>query len=169
MAQVPNVLVPFVDLKTGRITREWLLPIQSLITAPSGADFTELQDEIESLQGLGADVAALEASVAALNVPRAQQIEVDLGDLSWTGSFVVTDSSITPASRVIFWQAAGPYSGKGVRADEAELQPVSVIYADPTLGSVTVKWQTPPIVTGPIPTRLGKIGGYVKFNYQVSQ
>jgi hypothetical protein len=96
---------------------------------------------------------------------------------------------------VLVWQAPGPYTGKGTRADEAEMQPVQVVSVSPAAGSASVIWQTPPMITQSrtlddsprrdaagatfdraanqrwpdefVPRRLGKVGGNVKFSYVV--
>ena len=111
-------------------------------------------------------------------------VETNIGATEkWTGKFTITDVAITATSKVLCWQAPGPYTGKGTRADEAELQPVSVIAVEPAAGSAIVKWQTPPMVvdvplltTGIIGTnrdpqttarRLGVVRGNVKFSYLV--
>lgn len=78
----------------------------------------------------------------------ATTVEQDLGSTpTWRGRFTITDAAIGAASKVLCWQAPGPYTGKGTRADEAEMQPVSVVAVDPAAGSAVVYWETPPIVT----------------------
>lgn len=119
--------------------------------------------------------------------------EANLGTPRCRGSFQITDAKITPGSHVLAWQAPGPYTGKGSRADEAEMQPVSVICVESGSGVATVRWQTPPmIVASPIHKqgrlepigatydrldnqrrfnvamkRIGRVGGSVKFAYQI--
>jgi hypothetical protein len=92
------------------------------------------------------------------------------------------------------WQACGPYTGKGTRADEAELSRVQVVCVEPAAGSCVVTWETPPIVVmrpqipngrrdAPstaagfdprypfveiTPTRLGKVRGNHKFSYVIA-
>lgn len=125
----------------------------------------------------------------------ATTVEVDLGPAKFAGKFTITDAAITATSKVLCWQEAGPYTGKGTRADEAEMQPVQVIAVEPSTGTAVVKWQTPPMVTMTAPaepgqrrdtvgatfdrvvnqllpasfqpTRLGKVRGNVKFSYAV--
>lgn len=119
----------------------------------------------------------------------ASTVEKDLGATPvWSGKFTITDAAIGPTSKVFCWQAPGPYTGKGTRADEAELQPVQVIAVEPAAGSAVVKWQTPPMTShAPLPTigtvarvdapalrdyqtlatRLGKVRGNIKFSYSV--
>lgn len=118
-------------------------------------------------------------------------VEQDLGSTAtWRGRFTITDAAITATSKVLCWQAPGPYTGKGTRADEAEMQPVSVVAVEPATGSAVVTWQTPPSYTQElvlpdgrraapvalneqmlfptlIPKRIGKVRGNVKFSYLI--
>ena len=126
----------------------------------------------------------------------ATTVEANLG-ATWAteGRFTITDAAITGTSKVLCWQAPGPYTGKGTRADEAAMQPVQVVAVEPATGSATVYWQTPPIVVmsrvqnnvsklsaaGATfdrlhnqrwpdvfePKRIGKVKGNVKFSYMV--
>jgi len=124
----------------------------------------------------------------------ATTVETDIGSTPKAqGKFTITDAGIAPTSKVLCWQAPGPYTGKGTRADEAEMQPVSVIAVEPGSGSAVVKWQTPPMiilrpraqhgsqpVTAVIPglkdpdaiaggsaLRIGRVKGNVRFSYLV--
>lgn len=119
----------------------------------------------------------------------ATTVEVDLGSTAvFRGKFTITDATITGTSKVLCWQAPGPYTGKGARADEAEMQPVQVIAVEPAAGSAVVKWQTPPMVASVDvvpsgrrdvaivdelaqrtrrPTRVGRVRKNVKFTYMV--
>jgi hypothetical protein len=77
----------------------------------------------------------------------ATTIEQNLGSTAtWRGKFTITDAAIIATSKILAWQASGPYTGKGTMADEAELQPVSVIAVEPGTGSAVLKWQTPPML-----------------------
>lgn len=125
----------------------------------------------------------------------ATTIEVDLGTPKYEGRFTITDAGISPTSKIMCWQAPGPYTGKGTRADEAAMQQVEVIAVEPASGTATVYWQTPQMIasrqepsespvrdgqtaaafpqmtklipTPDIPTRLGRIRGNVKFSYVI--
>jgi len=125
----------------------------------------------------------------------ATTVEQDLGATPvWRGKFTITDAAISATSKVQCWQAPGPYTGKGTRADEAEMQPVQVISVAPATGTAVVHWQTPPMIANRrelsngrwhqaaapvqaiinqivpfvhIPTRIGKVRGNVKFSYTV--
>ena len=116
--------------------------------------------------------------------PTATTVEVNLGTPKWSGRFTITDAAIGVTSKVLCWQAPGPYTGKGTRADESEIQPVSIISVVPAAGSAVVHWETPLIVTfafnplmqlGKDPQaivngyakRLGKVSGNVKFSYTI--
>jgi hypothetical protein len=90
----------------------------------------------------------------------ATTVEKDLGSTpTWRGRFTITDAAIGPTSKVLVWQAPGPYTGKGTRADEAELAPVQIIMANPGSGSAVVDWQTPPMITTIIQGQSGGDGG----------
>jgi hypothetical protein len=127
--------------------------------------------------------AAPTASVTAATVETALP-------LGFEGAFTITDAAITATSAVLCWQAPGPYTGKGTRADEAAMQPVSVVSVEPATGSARVRWQTPPSYTQQvvlpngkrfaaaalneqmlfptlIPCRVGRVRGNVKFSYLV--
>ena len=122
----------------------------------------------------------------------ATTVEVNLGSSAITrGKFTITDAGIGATNKILCWQAPGPYTGKGTRADEAEMQPVSVIAVTPAAGSAVVMWETPPIVTmqqvradgnlmsptvnTDIPrtgllqaVRIGRVRGNVKFSYAIA-
>lgn len=119
----------------------------------------------------------------------ATTVEVDLGSTAvFRGKFTITDAAISATSKVLCWQAPGPYTGKGTRADEAEMQPVEVIAVEPAAGSAVVKWQTPPMIARVevVPSgrrdvaivdelaqrrglarRIGRVRKNVKFSYMV--
>lgn len=121
------------------------------------------------------------------------EVEVNLGSTpSWRGQFTITDAAISASSKVIVVQAPGPYTGKGTRADEADMIRLNC-YAIPGSGSAAVRYETfgPTITTmseikgnQPVPSantqsanpnysvpvqkRLGVVSGNVKFYYQVA-
>lgn len=114
---------------------------------------------------------------SGLSLIGAKTVEVDLGATPiWQGRFTITDAAITTASKLLVWQAPGPYTGKGTRADEADIQPIMISSVVAFNGSATVNWQTPPAYTdgaaglmglGDIDLRKGYVKGNVKFNYTV--
>lgn len=74
--------------------------------------------------------------------------EKDLGSTpAHTGTFTVTDASILATSELLVWQVQGPYTGKGTRADEAEMDDVRCI-AYPSAGAMTVRWFSDTFVKG---------------------
>jgi hypothetical protein len=145
--------------------------------------------------GVSASVAGNEATVTisggGSGGVTSTTVETNITTASWWGKFTITDAAISGTSKVLCWQAPGPYTGKGTREDEAEMQPVSVIAVEPGAGTAVVKWQTPPLITTeinarypglPLPTntkdqagwipyinkRIGKVRGNVKFTYIVT-
>lgn len=145
---------------------------------------------------IGSNLSITDATLdAAGGSASATTVEVDLGTPKFTGKFTITDAAITATSKILCWQAPGPYTGKGTRADEAEMQPVEIISVEPATGSAVVKWQTPPaygvkverqegqrrntvgatfdrVLNQRLPiafsqVRLGKVRGNVKFSYTV--
>jgi hypothetical protein len=114
------------------------------------------QGRVTAINFTGAGVvASVSANLATVTIPgggagsvTATTVEVNLGSTAvWRGRFTITDATIGATSKLLVWQAPGPYTGKGTRADEAEIQPVSIIAVNPATGSAVVYWQTPPIVT----------------------
>lgn len=121
----------------------------------------------------------------------ATTIEKDLGSTpKWSGRFTITDAAINTSSKILCWQAPGPYTGKGTRADEAEMQPVKIIAVSPASGTAIAYWETPHLTTytseprmqngaltsipkdpqavvGGFARRMGKVRGNVKFSYVV--
>lgn len=70
-------------------------------------------------------------------------VEVNLGATPVTqGSFTITDSFISTGSKILLWQAPGPYTGKGTRADEAEMDEFPKLTVLPGAGTATVKWSS---------------------------
>lgn len=173
-------------------------------TSASITDFAEaVDDRVAALLVAGSGVSltyndpANTITVTATGGPggaSATTVEANLGATALCcGRFTITDAAISASSKVMAWQAPGPYTGKGTRADEAEMQPVSVIAVVPGSGSAVVHWQTPPAYVcvpqmraGPRDPagatfdrlanqmqpvidiqRRGKVRGNVKFSYMV--
>ena len=120
-----------------------------------------------------------EVPAGGSGTPTATTVEVNLGATAKTsGKFTITDATIGPSNKVLVWQAPGPYTSKGTRADEAEMQAINVIAVEQAAGNAVVKWQTPPLVIDiPLPSvnrdlittaiRIGKAQGNIKFSYMV--
>jgi len=160
-------------------------------------NFDAIKSEFGRILGiLGIDegsAADSEAGSGAGVVGAATTVEVNIGSTAKTcGSFLITDNAITGTSKVLCWQAPGPYRGKGTRADEAELAPVRVVAVEPLAGRARVKWEVPPMIVNvalatigsPLgdgaaansgtnrpqqvtSRRIGKVRGYVNFSYAV--
>lgn len=87
-------------------------------------------------------------------------LQVDTGATSKrSGTFTITDAAIAPGTAVAVLLAAGPYTGKGTLADEAQMYPGITFSAVPGPGSALVYWSAP---------YGSALRGYVKVNYQVS-
>lgn len=70
-------------------------------------------------------------------------VEVNFGSTPvGRGRFTITDAGIGASSKVLVWQAPGPYTGKGTRADEAEMEPIKVVVSYPAAGSAVVVWES---------------------------
>lgn len=82
-------------------------------------------------------------NAASGSATTATTIERNLGSTPITqGSFTITDAAITSSSKIIIWQAPGPYTGKGTRADEAEMDEFPKLTAYPGSGTATVRWSS---------------------------
>lgn len=135
-------------------------------------------DPEEITLGTNLSMSGTTLNAAAGGAASATTVEVALGAVNFAGSFTITDAAITSGSKILCWQAPGPYTGKGTRADEASMQAVAVIAVEPAAGTARVSWQTPPLAAmrratvGALDTtwmavRLGRAGGNVKFSYMV--
>lgn len=175
-----GITIGFIEEGAALGVGRWLGPPQTPPDVRAGTNVTIVRDArgyiVSSTGGAGAS---------------ATTTEVNLGSTAtWRGKFTITDAAIGASSKVMCWQAPGPYTSKGTRADEAEMQPVKVTAVNPAAGSATVYWETPPYVgqdvfpsmhngkATSIPKdpqsvtrytnkRLGKVRGNIKFSYVV--
>lgn len=85
------------------------------------------------------------------------EVEVNLGSAKHGGKFTISGSGMTAGKPVLISQASGPYTGKGTRADEAEMDQVSVTAKVTDATTITAYW-----------TSARRVRGNFKFNYQVS-
>lgn len=98
----------------------------------------------------GDTVAGVSASGLGLST-----VEQDLGFGQMSGSFTFTaGSGLTVGKPVSLTQAVGPYTGKGDRADEAEMDRVTASGAVTSTTQITVYWQSQ-----------FPVSGNFKFNY----
>ena len=65
-----------------------------------------------------------------------------------SGSFTLTNASITPLSVLMITLAPGPYTGKGSLADEAQMYPGITFAAVPGSGSALVQWACSAVAKG---------------------
>ena len=86
------------------------------------------------------------------------QIESNLGSIPrMSGRFTVTGlNGLTVGKPVNMFQAAGPYTGKGTRADEAEMDGLIVKAVVTASDTITAYWNS-----------ATRVKGNVKFNYLV--
>lgn len=82
-------------------------------------------------------------------------IEKDLGAVALkTGSFTVTSTGLTTGKPVVVTQAVGPYTGKGSREDECEMDEIRAFGVVTNATTITVYFSTDSFIKGNI-----------KFNY----
>jgi len=141
---------------------------------PSGVEVRDegvSQGVVHSLDFTGAGVTAtVSGDTATVNVPGGgpgggltlTTVETSIGGgvPQYSGTFDITSSGLTPGKPVLIQQAAGPYTGKGDQADEAEMDQVLATAYVVNSTTIRVYWVCPP--------KGGPIRGNIKFNYAVS-
>lgn len=76
-----------------------------------------------------------------------ETVEVNLGaSPSKSGQFIISGADMEVGKAVIVQQAAGPYTGKGSRADEAVMDRVSVVASVTSPTQITAYWNSPTAV-----------------------
>jgi hypothetical protein len=157
------------------------------LQGPPGPEGEEGEEGPPGPPGLKGDTGAAGSGGSATT------FEQNLGSVPvWEGKFTRVDAAITAASKVLIWQASGPYTGKGTRADEASMDQFT-LDAEPAAGSMVVRWRSvqgfAPNYQGPtamnsfVPVAaardivyaeprggmrvLGKVRGNIKFSYVV--
>lgn len=122
-----------------------VIPIANLATgAPTGSKFIR-DDGVLAVPGGGSSVWTV--------------LEIDVGSTpKRRGTFTITNAGIAVGKPVAVLLAAGPYTGKGTLADEAQMYPGITFAAVSSAGSALVYWSAP----------LGAaVRGNIKVNYQV--
>jgi hypothetical protein len=86
------------------------------------------------------------------------QININLGyPARRNGSFTIAGISLIVGKPVNIWLARGPYSGKGVLAGEEAMYPGFIASAQVTSPTqISANWTCP-----------WRVGGLIKFNYQI--
>lgn len=93
-----------------------------------------------------------------LGNPPSTTIEVDLGSIPRSsGKFNITSSGLTEGKSVVIQQASGPYTGKGTRTDEAEMDSINVLGKVTSATNIECFWSS-----------RNKVKKNFKFNYFVS-
>jgi hypothetical protein len=155
------------------------------------------QGQVTDFNFTGAGVtASVVGTVATINIAGGAgagvtTVEVNLGSVNWRGKFTVVDATVSGTSKINIWQAPGPYTGKGTRADEAEMDYIKAI-ASPGTGQFDVFWRSvegyatdyndirglqpvgsantqhgQPFYLALTHKVLGRVKGNIKFNYTV--
>jgi len=85
-------------------------------------------------------------------------VEINLGSSPRrNGKFNITGSGLTAAKAVLIQQAVGPYTGKGSRVDEVEMDDIVVAGKTTSTTNIECYWQA-----------VSPVADNIKFNYVVS-
>lgn len=118
------------------------------IVLPSDWNADHTAPEISDITGLQA---ALDAKGALTTV------EKQLGSVpKMAGKFTIAGTGLTIGKPVSVMKAVGPYTGKGTRADEAEMDAITATGVVTSSTEITVYWNA-----------ATRVKGNVKFNYFV--
>jgi len=89
------------------------------------------------------------------------EVEKDLGVAAYSGTFDITGlAGLTASKQVLIVQKAGPYTGKGDRQDEAEMDQVAATGYVVDANTIRAYWVCQPYS--------GPVAGNVKFGWAVS-
>jgi hypothetical protein len=114
---------------------------------------------LPSQGGNGGKVLSTDGSSTSWQLPTIsfQTVEINLGVARRNGNFTITSSGLTSGKQVMINQATGPYTGKGSRADETEMD--MLIVSGVVTSSTTIKcyWSS-----------LHPVMGNFKFNYLIN-
>lgn len=133
------------------------------------ANNVEIKDEgvsqgrVRGIDFTGTGIAATVAgSLATVNAPGWTLIEVEISLLSApnarrSGKFSISTSGLTASRHVNIIQVNGPYTGKGTRADEAEMDSINVTGKTTSTTNIDCFWSS-----------IRRVRGNYKFAYRVS-
>jgi hypothetical protein len=86
-----------------------------------------------------------------------QSVEINLGATARrSGKFTINGAGLSIGQPVLIQKATGPYTGKGARADEAEMDAITATAAVTSATEITAYWQAS-----------GPVRGNIKFNYAI--
>lgn len=85
-------------------------------------------------------------------------IDVDLGSSAHSGRFTIAGSGFDASKRVVINPAPGPYTGKGVRTDEAEMDALTVLGSVLNATTIECFWHAIP----------GPVRGHFNFQYRLA-
>jgi len=87
-------------------------------------------------------------------------VQIDIGNIArHSGSFEINGGPWSLGKQIIIIQSTGPYSGKGTREDEAEMDIVSLSGYVKNSSTIKAFWTCAP--------KNGPIKGQIKFGYVV--
>lgn len=84
--------------------------------------------------------------------------DVDLGDTASSGRFTISGSGFDVTKRLVINVAPGPYTGKGTRADEAEMDALTVLGSVLDANTLECFWHAIP----------GPVRGHFNFQYRLA-
>jgi hypothetical protein len=150
-----RLAAPLVDLLVGGVA----VGRRSAVNLIQGANVTLTVADNDGTGAVDVTIAAAGGSPGgAMALTVAEQ---DLGALPrYGGAFDLAGVALAPGKPVLIQQAAGPYTGKGDRADEAEMDAIAITGYVHDATTIRCFWQ--------VPACAGPVRGPVKFQYAVS-
>lgn len=85
-------------------------------------------------------------------------VEVDVGNTAKSGRFVIAGNGFDAGKRVVISPYPGPYSGKGTRSDESEMDAITVVSSVLDTNTLECFWHAIP----------GPVRGFFKFQYRLA-
>lgn len=85
-------------------------------------------------------------------------IDIDLGSSAHSGRFTIAGSGFDASKRVVINPAPGPYTGKGARTDEAEMDALTVLGSVLDASTIECFWHAIP----------GPVRGHFNFQYRLA-
>jgi hypothetical protein len=146
----------FLDLSGTNSGDQFTAVTSSRLLGRYSAGFGPAQ-EISIGSGLTLDAGTGALSAAGSGPPTVTTVEVNIGpNPARSGSFGIAGVGLTPGKPVMIQQAAGPYTGKGTLADEAEMDQLTVTAVVTSTTLITAYY-----------TSQYQVSGNFKFDYLV--